>query len=165
MDIRIKMGKVLIVSPEKCTGCRTCEMACSFKKTNTFNPQKAAVTVFQYDEAAISVPVMCMQCEDPACMKVCTVGAIYKDENETVLVDKNKCIGCKLCISACPFGNMSFNSEEKTMVKCDLCNGSPLCAQLCPSGTIQFKEATPTELNKKKLVADKFMQLFQEVNN
>lgn len=165
MDIRIKMGKVLIISPEKCTGCRTCEMACSFKKTNTFNPQKAAVTVFQYDEAAISVPIMCMQCEDPACMKVCTVGAIYKDENRTVLVDKNKCIGCKLCISACPFGNMSFNSEEKTMVKCDLCNGSPLCAQLCPSGTIQFKEATPTELNKKKLVADKFMQLFQEVNN
>jgi anaerobic carbon-monoxide dehydrogenase iron sulfur subunit len=158
------MGKVLIVSPEKCTGCRTCEMACSFSKTNSFNPQKAAVTVFQYDEAAISVPVMCMQCEEPACMKVCTVGAIYKDENGTVLVDKKKCIGCKLCISACPFGNMSFNADEKTMVKCDLCGGSPKCAELCTSGTIQFKEATPTELNKKRLVADKFMELFQEVN-
>jgi anaerobic carbon-monoxide dehydrogenase iron sulfur subunit len=158
------MGKVLIISPEKCTGCRTCEMACSFNKTKSFNPQKAAVTVFQYDEAAISVPVMCMQCEEPSCMKVCTVGAIYRDENRTVLVDRNKCIGCKLCISACPFGNMSFNAEEKMMVKCDLCGGSPLCAELCPSGTIQFKEATPTELNKKRLVADKFMELFQEVN-
>jgi Fe-S-cluster-containing hydrogenase component 2 len=157
------MGKQLIISPEKCTGCRTCEMACSFAKTNAFNPLNAAVTVFQYDDAMISVPVICLQCEDPACMKVCVVGAITKNENGTVLVNAEKCIGCKLCISACPFGNMSFNSEKKVLVKCDLCNGSPNCAAFCTAGAIEFKEATPAELNKKRLVADKLKDLFEEV--
>lgn len=139
-------------------------MACSFGKTNSFNPQNAAVSVFQYEEAAVSVPVMCLQCEDPACMKVCAVGAISKDENGTVLVNKSRCIGCKLCISACPFGNMSYNAEKKEMVKCDLCGGSPKCAEFCPSGTIQFKDPTPTELNKKRLVADRFKELLEEAS-
>lgn len=157
------MAKVLIVSPEKCTGCRTCELACSFAKTKCFNPQNAAVTVYQYDEAAVSVPVMCLQCEDPSCMKVCTVGAITKNNDGRVVVNKNKCIGCKLCIIACPFGNMSYNSMDRTVVKCDLCDGNPKCAELCTSGAIQYKEATPSELSRKKLVADKFKELFKEV--
>lgn len=159
-----KMEKQLIISPEKCTGCRTCEMACSFAKTNAFNPQNATVSVFQYEEAMISVPVMCLQCEDPYCMKVCVVGAITKNENGTVVVNQDKCIGCKLCISACPFGNMSFNSENKSLVKCDLCGGNPSCAEFCPSGAIEFREASPYELNKKKLVADKFRDLLAEVD-
>ncbi|WP_133628875.1 4Fe-4S dicluster domain-containing protein [Fonticella tunisiensis] len=157
------MGKTLIISPEKCTGCRTCEVACSFRKTDSFNPQNSAVTVYQYDEAAISIPVMCMQCEDPKCMKVCTTGAIYKDENDTVLIDRKKCIGCKLCIIACHFGNISYNYEQKTLVKCDLCGGDPQCAKLCPSGTIQFKEATSAQLSKKKALAEKFKSLLEEV--
>lgn len=139
-------------------------MACSFAKTNEFNPKNSAVSVFQYDEAMISVPVMCLQCEDPACMKVCAVGAITKNEKGTVLIDSKKCIGCKLCISACPFGNMSFNSEKKTLVKCDLCGGSPSCAALCPSGAIEFKEPNPFELNKKRLVAEKLKAVFEEVD-
>lgn len=158
------MGKILIISPEKCTDCRTCVMACSFSKTKSFNPQSAAVTVYNYEEAALSVPIMCMQCEDPSCMKVCRVDAISKDKDGTVLVDPKKCIGCKLCISACPFGNMSFNVKTKSMVKCDLCSGDPMCAKLCPSGAIQFKDPTPMELSKKKIVADKFKELFEEVN-
>jgi Fe-S-cluster-containing dehydrogenase component len=97
-------------------------------------------------------------------MKVCVVDAITKDENGTVLINSNKCIGCKLCISACPFGNMSFNSEKKSLVKCDLCDGNPSCAAFCPSGAIEFREANPYELNKKRLVADKFKDLLAEVD-
>jgi len=157
------MGKILIISPEKCTGCRTCELACSMGKTSKINPQNSAVSVFQYEEAAISVPIMCMQCEDAACMKVCPVGALTKNEENNVVLNIDKCIGCKMCISACPFGNMSFNAEQKRVVKCDLCNGKPKCAALCPTGTIQYKDPSPTELSKKRLMADKFKELFEEV--
>jgi Fe-S-cluster-containing dehydrogenase component len=96
-------------------------------------------------------------------MKVCTVGAITKDNDGRVVVDSNKCIGCKLCIIACPFGNMSYNSMDRKVVKCDLCGGNPKCAELCTSGAIQYKEATPSELSRKRLVADKFKELFKEV--
>ncbi|WP_461206775.1 4Fe-4S dicluster domain-containing protein [Clostridium sp. DL1XJH146] len=159
---QLKMAKVLMISPEKCISCRTCEMACSFSKTQSFNPQNAAITVYQYEKAAISVPITCLQCEDPACMKVCTSGAIYKNEDGVVLIDEKKCIGCKLCINACPFGNMSYNFELKKVVKCDLCGGDPYCVKLCPANALEFKEPTPSELDKKKLVADKFKELFEE---
>lgn len=81
------MSKILTISPDKCLSCRSCELICSFNKTGEFNPRESAVNVLAYEEAAISVPVMCMQCEDPACMKVCPVGAISRDENGAVVSD------------------------------------------------------------------------------
>ena len=70
------MGKQLLIKPEKCLGCRTCELVCSFGHNGAFNPSFANVSVLAYEEAAISVPMMCMQCEEPCCMEVCPVGAI-----------------------------------------------------------------------------------------
>lgn len=153
-----------MISPEKCTGCRTCELICSFGKYEEFNPRNAAVSVFTYDEAALSVPLMCLQCEEPSCMKVCPTSAISKSGDGSVLIDADKCIGCKMCISACPVGNISYNSTQKKLVKCDMCGGEPKCAEFCPSGAITYVEATSVNLDKKKKLAGKFKELFGEVN-
>jgi anaerobic carbon-monoxide dehydrogenase iron sulfur subunit len=164
MSARRKLNKILMISPDKCIGCRTCEIICSFNKTQEFNPKNAAVSVISYDEAAVSVPMMCMQCEEPSCMKVCPVGAISKLDGLAVVVDDKRCIGCKLCISACPLGNMTYNSIEKKVVKCNLCDGQPKCAEFCPSAAIQYKECTPANLNKKRIITERFKELFGEVN-
>lgn len=156
------MNKILVVSPDKCIGCRSCELACSFGHTGEFNPKNSAVTVIAFDEAALAVPVMCMQCEDAFCVKVCPVGAAHKNEAGAVVIDQNKCIGCKMCLTVCPLGNMSYNSKEKKMVKCNLCDGDPECAKICPAGAIEYKEATEANLNKKRIVAKKFKELFGE---
>jgi len=161
-ETRDKLSKILMIAPEKCIGCRTCEIICSFNRTEEFNPQSAAVSVTSYDEAAVSVPMMCMQCEDPSCMKVCPVGAIYRADTGAVIIDDKKCIGCKMCVSACPLGNITYSSKQKKLIKCNLCGGEPKCAEFCPSGAIQFKEATPTNLNKKQRIAEKFKELFGE---
>lgn len=117
-----------------------------------------------YEEAAISVPIMCMQCEEPACMKVCPVKAISKDENGVVTSDPKKCIGCKMCVSACQMGNISISKVTKRVVKCNLCEGDPSCAKVCPSGAIKFEDATVSNINKKRVLADKFKDLFAEVD-
>lgn len=153
-----------MISPEKCIGCRTCELICSFGKYKEFNPRNAAVSVFSYDEAALSVPLMCMQCEEPSCMKVCPTSAISRSEEGGVLIDGSKCIGCKMCMSACPVGNISYNTKHKEIVKCDLCGGEPKCAEFCPAGAIAYVEATSVNLDKKKKMAEKFKELFGEVN-
>ncbi|NPV44299.1 MAG: 4Fe-4S dicluster domain-containing protein [Firmicutes bacterium] len=157
------MSKILMLSPEKCIGCRTCELVCSFNKTKAFNPKCSRVTVISYDEAAISVPIMCMQCEDPSCIKVCPTSAITKADDGTAVIDEKKCIGCKFCISACPLGNITFSPIERKIVKCDLCGGEPGCAEFCPSGAIEFREAAPNTLNRKRVIAEKFKELFGEV--
>jgi len=153
------MSKQLIIKPEKCVSCRTCELMCSFGRIQAFNPRLSGVTVVNYEASAISVPVMCMQCEEACCLKVCPVGAIYRDENGAVVTNEDKCIVCKMCMSACPLGNIGFSPITKRVFKCDLCGGEPKCAKFCPSDAIQYVDPVES-LDRKKAVAEKFKDVF-----
>ena len=155
-----KMSKTMVLKPEKCLSCRTCELICSFHRAEEFNPQQSAVSVISYDKAMLSVPIMCTQCEEASCMKVCPVKAIYKDENGAKIIDQKKCIVCKMCVSACPLGNMAF--DGKAVFKCDLCGGDPQCAKFCPSGAIEYQDANPSSLIKRKDLAGRFKDVFGE---
>lgn len=157
------MAKGIVISPDKCTGCRTCELACSFIKNDSFNPKDSAISVLSFDVAGLQVPMTCLQCDDPHCMTVCTVGAITKDSKTGIVeVDAEKCIGCKMCVSACPFGNMTYSSRHRRVIKCDLCEGNPQCVRLCPSDAIEYKELDGP-LNKRKNIANLFTDVFGEV--
>ena len=146
------MNKILMISPKKCTNCGTCESVCS----------NSAVNVIDFEEAVISIPVMCMQCEDAACMKVCPTGAYSRDKNDAVVVDPNKCIGCKVCISSCPMGNIYYSSSKKRIMKCNLCDGNPDCVKYCPTRAIEYVDGTVSNLEKKRILASKFKGLFEE---
>lgn len=146
------MSKILMISPKKCTNCLTCEAVCP----------RSAVNVITFEEAAISVPVMCMQCEDAECMKVCPRGAISRDVNDAVVVDPNKCIGCKMCISACSMGNIHYSFKQKKIMKCNLCDSNPVCAKYCPTRALEYVDSTTSNINKKRVVASKFKELFEE---
>ncbi len=155
------MAKQLIIKPEKCVSCRTCELVCSFGHTQQFNPRLSAVTVMDYEEAAISIPVMCLQCEDACCEKVCPVHAISRDADGTVLISLEKCITCKMCVSACPLGNISFSPITRRVFKCDLCGGDPMCAKFCPTDAITFTDPSES-VERKTRVAEKFKEVFGE---
>jgi Fe-S-cluster-containing hydrogenase component 2 len=146
------MSKILMISPKKCKNCGTCESVCP----------NSAVNVIHFEEAVISVPVMCVQCEDAACMKVCPTGAIFRDKNGAVVTDTNKCIGCKVCISSCPMGNIHYSSRQKRIMKCNLCDGTPDCVKYCPTRAIEYVDDTTANIGKKRAIALKFMELFEE---
>ena len=55
------------------------------------------------------IPRPCMHCEHPPCVKVCPVGATFKNSEGVVLVDYDVCIGCRLCAAGCPYGVRYFN--------------------------------------------------------
>jgi len=70
----------------------------------------------------VHFPKSCLHCEDPPCVPVCPTGASYKrKEDGIVLVDYDKCIGCKYCSWACPYGAREFDEDRKVMTKCTLC--------------------------------------------
>lgn len=153
--------KQLVIKPEKCIGCRTCELVCSFGHYQQFNPKMANVTVLEYEQAAVAVPIVCLQCEEPSCMKVCPVHAISRNENGAVVINYDKCIGCKMCMNACPLGNISYHPSVKKVFKCDLCGGDPRCAQYCPTGAIEFSE-TDTLSDHKKQLGERYRDIIAE---
>ena len=129
------MTKVLKVTPNICTGCRTCELACSFA-------HQMATSRIQVTPTAPEkfIPYLCLQCVDAACARPCLTRAItLNEETGAVEIDELKCIRCGACEIACPFGNIFVDRREKNVFKCDLCRGDPKCAKFCPSGALKYE--------------------------
>jgi Fe-S-cluster-containing hydrogenase component 2 len=151
------MSKALIVNLDKCTGCRYCELACSFAHHGEYNPAKSNIQVSIFTEDAFYVPMVCTQCDRPFCGEVCPTGAISADEVNgayVVLVDPEKCVGCKMCTMACPFGAITYQSSG-IVQKCDLCGGKPQCVEFCVPNALEFKDPELTNVRKSRAYAKK----------
>lgn len=85
------------------------------------------------------VPKLCNQCANPPCVQVCPVGATFQTRDGVVLVDADRCIGCRYCIQACPYGARYLNPQTRTADKCTFCYHRvtrgllPACVEVCPT--------------------------------
>jgi len=134
------MAKVLMIHPDKCTGCRNCELACSFAHEAQLRPG--------------------------ACVKVCPTGAMHRSTETANLVDwaPRTCIRCKMCTVACPFGNARYDASSSSIFKCDTCKGAPECVAFCPNGALEFIDDEQQVRSRKKAYAARFKEAFQEVS-
>jgi Fe-S-cluster-containing dehydrogenase component len=114
----------MVIDLDKCTGCQSCSAACRAENNVPFaGPGQAEMgrAIF-YNEVLDRevhghypflrtqfVPRPCMHCENPPCVKVCPVGATYQAEDGLVLMNHERCIGCRLCTTACPYAVRYFN--------------------------------------------------------
>ena len=144
----------------RCTGCRTCTLACkdykdldqshAFRKVYDFEggsttaAEDGSVTsdVFMYHVSAA-----CNHCAEPACLAACPAGAIVKDEgNGLVYINQDACAGARACIEACPYGVPIFFEDVKKANKCDGCRDRvaaglrPICVESCPLRALDFGE-------------------------
>ncbi len=142
------MARVLAIDAEKCTGCRMCELACSSFKEGEFIPERSRIRIVEDRLEGWSRPSVCLQCEEPMCMAVCSAGAIARTKTPegdwVVQPDSEKCVGCHSCVSACPFGAIEFFPKSKA-IKCDLCGGSPQCVEFCFYDCLHFVELSEQE--------------------
>lgn len=160
----------MVIDLSKCEGCVTrdaapaCTEACNAAH---FVPEDQQwLRIFEVEEPGGSyfLPRPCMQCENAPCVNVCPVGASYHNAEGIVLINHERCIGCRLCMAACPYGARSFNwaqpenppgatfaqyspefpvpHRKGTVEKCMLCahrakDGQiPACAEACPMNAI-----------------------------
>ena len=133
----------IVVNLDRCTGCFGCEVACKMENGVALGERWSKVftvgPVGEYpDMTRYALPTMCQQCENAPCVSVCPTGASYRDpETNIVLVDKEKCIGCKYCMMACPYGVRSWSPSEHVVEKCTLCGQltsvgeEPKCVAAC----------------------------------
>jgi len=98
----------MVIDLKRCYGCYACVMACktaNHTPPNVFWARLLKGEVGKFPNVVRqSLPVLCMQCEEPSCLEVCPTGATIKTEDGIVTVDKDKCMGCKACMMACPYG-------------------------------------------------------------
>ena len=111
------------------------------------------------------MPIQCKHCEDAPCLNACTKGAISRVDHQ-VIVDAEKCIGCKDCMQACPFGAIALLPMPGTAAwwqayvrrnkvfasKCDLCagvEGGPACVRVCPHQALRLVDPEAEREEKK----------------
>lgn len=134
------MEKILYAIPNLCTGCERCTYVCSAVKTGRFIPSQSRIHINNFSLNGYSVPSICFQCPKPECLEACPEEAIYKDKNEVIMVDREKCNQCGDCVDACPYG-MIVQDQEGLAYKCDYCEGDPACVKECDPGAIVFQDA------------------------
>lgn len=127
--------KKLVFDQEKCTGCSSCMLACSFEKEKIYNVKKASL---QMKREEIKLPILdyCRHCSNPKCLDACQTGAMKLKDN-IVIVDHDKCTACGDCIEACPF-NAVFIFKNR-LYKCDTCDGQFKCTTVCATKALDVK--------------------------
>jgi molybdopterin-containing oxidoreductase family iron-sulfur binding subunit len=158
---------IMVIDLARCDGCGKCTQACN--KMHFIPPDRQYIPVLEMHDAKLETPYFfprpCFHCDEPPCTKVCPVNATYKTQDGTVLIDNERCIGCRFCMAACPYGARSFNwgappdspaqqaeyspewgypRKMGTVEKCDFCPEHaamgmlPACSSGCPMGAIYF---------------------------
>ncbi len=180
-----KLG--LVIDLDTCVGCQACVTNC--KEWNTgghmapltdvepygadpdgvwFNRVHTFEHVTDTQSRTVHFPRSCLHCEQPLCVTVCPTGASYKRSSDgIVLVNEDKCIGCKLCSWACPYGAREFDITVGVMKKCTLCidriynenldaaDRVPACVAACPTGARHFGNLGDPTSPVAQLVAER----------
>jgi len=171
---------VMVIDLAKCDGCRDCTRACT--TMHFVPPAQEWIKVFEVvDNPAAGhyfLPRPCMQCDNPPCVRGCPVGATFKRTDGIVMMDQERCIGCRNCIAQCPYSARSFNWGEPpptpaelampysmeynyphrkgVVEKCIFCahvlrHGKlPACAQTCTMGAIYFGDELEDAVTNSK---------------
>lgn len=142
--------KKVYVNEEWCLGCHLCEYQCAFANSGMDNMVKALKgkeihsRICVEGDNNISFAVNCRHCDDALCIKGCISGALSKDADGVVVIDKEKCVGCYTCILLCPYGAIMPGADHSVVQKCQLCTdnsaGEPACVKGCPNRAIVFED-------------------------
>jgi Fe-S-cluster-containing dehydrogenase component len=198
----------------RCIGCRRCVHACVKENNQSRDPEIQWIRVLEMEkekgvdleaanayynpeevpqEGHFYMPVQCQQCKNPPCVKVCPVGATWKEQDGIVVVDYNWCIGCRYCMAACPYGARHFNWAEPqipatdlnpethylgnrprpkgVVEKCTFCIQRtrkglyPACVEVCPTGSRKFGNLADPKSEIRYILENKRVFVFKSELN
>lgn len=174
----------MTIDLKRCVACQSCTVAC--KVENGTPPGVFWMRVLEREEGTfpsarkVFLPLRCNHCAEPPCVPVCPTGASYqREEDNLVLIDQNKCIGCRACIVACPYqvrfipedskgyyaeGLTPYEAESyrkwqpRTVQKCTFCvhrlekGLDPACVQTCPTRALTYGDLNDPDSEISRLI-------------
>ena len=191
----------MAIDLKRCIGCHACAIACKssnnvprdiwWNRVSTIGEDVLDSPSGTYPNNYLQpISISCQHCDNPACTRVCPVGATYKDpETGVVRQDYDKCIGCRMCMAACPYtGVRSFNWEEPAYAighatgdadvpahqkhvveKCTFCyqritkEETPACMVYCPGRARHWGDLDDSSSDISKLIASRsYKQLLED---
>jgi len=198
----------MVIDTSKCIGCRRCVYACvkennigrksGFTYIQVLEMEPGAVSLegstLQYSEGGnpdrFYMPVQCMHCAEPTCVRGCPVKATWKEPDGIVVIDYNKCISCRNCLTTCPYEarhvnwvepeipekdinpKVPFEDKSGVVEKCTFCvhrtrNGqTTACTEACPVGARTFGDLADPESDVSVLIRSKrVFRLKEELGN
>ena len=131
----------LEICSAKCTGCRVCQIFCSYKHEDAIWIDMSRITICSESDDGPFEPNHCRQCDDAPCAASCPVDAIAQDPVMGAwIVDVAECTACGSCMDACPYDAIFVDEDRGFAIKCDLCGGQPECVEMCPTAAIVLVE-------------------------
>ncbi|AJA49500.1 iron-sulfur protein [Clostridium pasteurianum DSM 525 = ATCC 6013] len=169
------MKKIIDVDMDKCLGCHTCEMECAIEHSNSKNLFSAIqeIPIPQYRMSVefingSNIPWQCRHCDYAPCETVCPTASIGRKNDEApIVINKSKCIGCKMCIQVCPFGVLKISKADNTVIKCDFCikrlegEKEPACVKGCPTNALKLITLEELSNKKKEATKQRFLSAFK----
>jgi len=129
----------------------------------TCNPAVSRIYIAHSFSEGTDIPMVCLQCVQPACEAVCPVEAISRNTDTGAMeINDNKCIGCRMCEVACPFGMIFREPESQRMLKCDLCGGDPQCVKFCETKAIQYVDESKTRFQRRRKASKDIVEALSE---
>jgi tetrathionate reductase subunit B len=151
--------KTMNIDLDKCVGCYNCQLACKDEHVGNdwspiSKPQPEGHFWMKVNESERGtqpkvvvdwMPVSCMHCQEAPCIPSCSENAIYRRDDGIVIINPEKCTGCKDCMGACPYKVIYFHEEMKLCQKCTMCAHlldrgwkEPRCVTACPNEALVF---------------------------
>jgi len=127
----------------KCIGCHACTIACKAEHEIPVGVNRCWVKTVEQgsfpDTRRLFFPVLCNQCTDAPCVRICPTSALFKRRDGIVDLHGDSCIGCRACMEACPYDQLFIDPNTHTAEKCNFCANRvenqllPACVIVCPT--------------------------------
>lgn len=152
--------KWIHIHAEKCTGCRLCELICSYHNFGVYSLAKSRIKILYYPPG-FDVPTLCHHCDDPKCLLACSQSAISKQKG-LVVINEDLCDGCGKCVDACPYDGIFLDPANEKAIICILCGQ---CVKECPTGCLTFENAKEDGMSVDQRAASVKKNLFKNPHN